>query len=70
MHQPDLFQSLRLIKAKVKICSKGDISIPKLELAATVVGVHLHESLIDFDDLFRNATVYFWTDSMAALRWI
>ena len=30
----------------------------------------MYESFINFDDLFCNATVYFWTDSMAALRWI
>ena len=57
-------ESLSLINARVRICSKGDVSIPRLELAAALIGVKLYLNLKSLDDMFATAEVLFWVDSM------
>ena len=46
--------TLTLIRARAKICKKGETTIPKLELAAAIVGVKLYENVINAEPLFNN----------------
>ena len=63
-------ESFSLINARVRICSKGDVSIPRLELAAALTGVKLYLNLKSLNDMFATAEVLFWVDSMTVLRWV
>ena len=61
---------LNLLRSRAKICTKNQMSIPRLELAATIVGVRLYENIVNSDPFLNSLCVEFWTDSMASLRWI
>ena len=61
---------LGLIRSRAKIIKKGRTSIPRLELAAIIIGVGIYESITQIDPKLKNSEVIFWTDSMASLRWV
>ena len=61
---------LRLLRARAKIVKKGENTIPRLELAATIIGIRLFQDISSCDPFFENIEPVFWTDSMASLKWI
>ncbi|XP_037029723.1 uncharacterized protein LOC119069705 [Bradysia coprophila] len=60
--------SVQLIQAKTRIAPINQITIPRLELMACVLGTRLMNSVKD--TLFTNIPCYYWTDSTTALAWI
>lgn len=49
--------------------SDGRRSIPRLELLAAAIGVRLTVSILDSLN-FKNAKVYYWSDSSTVLAWV
>ena len=59
--------NLLISKARVAPCREGRLTIPKLELTASLIGARLIRYL---SDLFKFETIYLWSDSKAAISWI
>ncbi|XP_033111304.1 uncharacterized protein LOC117112338 [Anneissia japonica] len=61
--------TIRLVASKTKVAPLKTMSIPRLELMATVLGLKLVKSIANFLDYdLKNAI--FWSDSMTAICWI
>ena len=58
---------LLIIKARVAPCKEGRLTIPKLELTASLIGARLIHYL---SNLFKFETIYLWSDSKVAISWI
>ena len=58
---------IRLLAAKSRIAPMTEISIPRLELLAALIGTRLFVSLKE--DL-KCDSIYFWSDSSTVLSWI
>ena len=59
--------NLLISKARVRPCREDRLTIPKLELTASLIGARLiryHSNLFKFD------TIYLWSDSKVAISWI
>ena len=54
-------------KARVAPCKEGRLTIPKLELTASLIGARLIHYLTN---LFKFKTIYLWSDSKVAISWI
>ena len=54
-------------KARVAPCREGRLTIPKLELTASLIGARLIHYLTN---LFKFQTIYLWSDSKVAISWI
>ena len=58
---------LLMSKVRVAPCKEGRLTIPKLELTESLIGVRLiHYST----NLFKFKTIYLWSDSKVAISWI
>ena len=58
---------LLMSKARVAPCKEGRLTIPKLELTASLIWARLiHYST----NLFKFKTIYLWSDSKVAISWI
>ncbi|GFW76966.1 integrase catalytic domain-containing protein [Trichonephila clavipes] len=60
---------MKLIQAKARVAPLKDISIPRLELLACVLGTRLAASVKN-DLNLPDVRIYYLTDSMTALAWI
>ncbi|GFT71620.1 integrase catalytic domain-containing protein [Trichonephila clavipes] len=60
---------VKLIQAKARVAPLKDISIPRLELLACVLGTRLAASVKN-DLNLPDVRIYYLTDSMTALAWI
>lgn len=60
--------SVQLIQAKTRVAPVKNMTIPRLELLAALIGTRLHNSVTD--SLPADCTSYFWSDSTTALAWI
>ena len=58
---------LLMSKARVAPCKEGRLTIPKLELTASLIGARLIHYLTN---LFKFKTIYVWSDSKVAISWI
>ena len=59
--------NLLISKARVAPCRVGRLTIPKLELTASLIGA----SLINYlTHLHQYKTIYLWSDSKVAISWI
>ena len=58
---------LLMSKARVAPCKEGRLTIPKLELTASLIGARLIHCLTN---LFKFKTIYLWSDSKVAISWI
>ena len=58
-----------LLLAKTRITPIKDISIPRIELLAALLGAKLYGTIKDIQP-FANFKVNFWTDSTVVLNWI
>ena len=58
---------LLMSKARVAPCKEGRLTIPKLELTASLIGARLIHYLTN---LFKFKTIYLWSDSKVAISWI
>ena len=54
-------------KARVAPCQTNQLTIPKLELTATLIGCRLIKHL---NSLFSFAQLHLWTDSKVAISWV
>ena len=54
-------------KARVAPCREGCLTIPKLELTASLIGARLIRYLTN---LFKFKTIYLWSDSKVVISWI
>ena len=54
-------------KARVAPCKEDHLTIPKLELTASLIGARLIHYLTN---LFKFQTIYLWSDSKVAISWI
>ena len=54
-------------KARVAPCEANRLTIPKLELTATLIGYRLTKHL---NSLFSFVQLYLWTDSKVAISWV
>lgn len=61
--------SVRMISSKSKVAPLTATSIPRLELMAAILGLHLSETVAKSLELDLQQTV-FWSDSMNVLWWI
>ena len=59
--------ALLMSKARVAPCKEGRLTIPKLELTASLIGARLIHYLTN---LFKFKTIYLWSDSKVAISWI
>ena len=59
--------NLLISKARVAPCKEGRLTIPKLELTASLIGARLIRYLSNFHH-FR--TIYLWSDSKVVISWI
>ena len=59
--------NLLISKARVAPCREGRLTIPKLELTATLIGARLINYLIH---LHQCKTIYLWSDSKVVISWI
>ena len=59
--------NLLISKARVAPCREGRLTIPKLELTASLIGARLIRYL---SNLFKFETIYLWSDSKVAISWI
>ena len=59
--------NLLMSKARVAPCREDRITIPKLELTASLIGARLIHYLTN---LFKFQTIYLWSDSKVAISWI
>ncbi|KAG5885746.1 hypothetical protein JTB14_007853 [Gonioctena quinquepunctata] len=60
--------SVTLIQAKSRVASKK-ITLPRLELLATVIGVRLCE-MVESIDKFKFMETFYCSNSMVVLAWI
>lgn len=63
---------VRLVAAKARVAPLKALSVPKLELQASVLGTRLHKVVkkdLEGANLMITDT-FFWTDSMVVLQWI
>ena len=58
---------LLMSKARVAPCREGRLTIPKLELTASLIGARLIHYLTH---LFKFKTIYIWSDSKVVISWI
>ena len=54
-------------KARVAPCQENRLTIPKLELTASLIGARLIRYLFN---LFKFDTIYLWSDSKVTILWI
>ena len=54
-------------KARVAPCQSNQLTIPKLELTATLIGCRLIKHL---NSLFSFVQLHLWTDSKVAISWV
>ena len=54
-------------KARIAPCKANRLTIPKLELTATLIGYRLTKHL---NSLFLFVQLYLWTDSKVAISWV
>ena len=59
--------NLLMSKARVAPCREGRLTIPKLELTASLIGARLVNYLTN---LHEYKTIYFWSDSKVVISWI
>ena len=59
--------NLLISKARVAPCKEGCLTIPKLELTASLIGARIIRYL---SNLFKFETIYLWSDSKVAISWI
>ena len=59
--------NLLMSKARVASCKEDCLTIPKLELTASLIGARLIHYLTN---LFKFQTIYLWSDSKVAISWI
>ena len=59
--------NLLMSKARVAPCREGGLTIPKLELTASLIGARLINYLTN---LFKFKTIYLWSDSKVVISWI
>ena len=59
--------NLLMSKARVAPCREGRLTIPKLELTASLIGARLIHYLTN---LFKFKTIYLWSDSKVVISWI
>ena len=59
--------SLLMSKARVAPCREGRLTIPKLELTASLIGARLINYLTN---LHQYKTIYLWSDSKVVISWI
>ena len=59
--------NLLISKARVAPCRENCLTIPKLELTASLIGAKLIRYL---SNLYKFDTVYLWSDSKVVISWI
>ena len=59
--------NLLMSKARVAPCREGRLTIPKLELTASLIGARLINYLTN---LHKYVTIYLWSDSKVVISWI
>ena len=59
--------NLLISKARVALCREGRLTIPKLELTASLIGARLINYLTN---LHKYETIYLWSDSKVVISWI
>ena len=59
--------NLPISKARVAPCRVDRLTIPKLELTASLIGARLIRYLYN---LFKFDTIYLWSDSKVTISWI
>ena len=59
--------NLLISKARVAPCKEGRLTIPKLELTASLIGARLIRYL---SNLHHFKTIYLWSDSKVVISWI
>ena len=59
--------NLLISKARVANCREGRLTIPKLELTASLIGARLINYLTH---LHKYETIYLWSDSKVVISWI
>ena len=59
--------NLLISKARVAPCREDRLTIPKLELTASLIGARLIRYL---SNLFKFDTIYLWSDSKVTILWI
>ena len=62
-----LCSNLLISKARVAPCRENRLTIPKLELTASLIGARLIRYL---SNLFKFETIYLWSDSKVVISWI
>ena len=62
-----LCSNLLISKARVAPCRENRLTIPKLELTASLIGARLIRYL---SNLYKFDTVYLWSDSKVVISWI
>ena len=64
--------SSKLVVAKTKVAPLATISIPRLELMAAVLSLHLANTVAEVYniDQIDQMNVNYWTDSMNVLWWV
>ena len=63
----DTRSNLLISKARVAPCKEGRLTIPKLELTASLIGVRLIRYV---SNLHHFKTIYLWSDSKVVISWI
>ena len=61
--------SSKLIKAKIKVAPLATISIPRLELMAAILSLHLANTVAEVQKIDQ-MNVNYWTDNMNVLWWV
>ena len=59
--------NLLISKARVTPCKEGRLTIPKLELTASLIGARLIRYL---SNMHQFKTIYLWSDSKVVISWI
>ena len=59
--------NLLISKARVAPCKEGRLTIPKLELTASLIGARLIRYL---SNIHQFKTIYLWSDSKVVISWI
>ena len=59
--------NLLISKARVAPCKEGRLTIPKLELTASLIGARLIRYL---SNIHKSKTIYLWSDSKVVISWI
>lgn len=61
---------IQIIQGKSRVAPVKQVTIPRLELLAAVIGVRLYASIVDSCEIFKNIRTFFWSDSSTCLAWI